>query len=244
MSKKIEITTDLVIQVKTLFDQKIGARQIAKQLGISRWIVQKTCKVIGVYNIGRHRPKIIPNRIEYRCIDCNEIKPISAFRMRKRNGRVSYESCCLACEAIRNNGRLKKRAKILRENDPNFVIRRSVSYMIWKGLKNTNSSKNGESCLSFLPYSIEELRSHLEAQFEPWMTWDNHGRYIKSKWDDSNLETWNWQIDHIIPQSDLPYSSMEEDNFKRCWDLSNLRPFSAKQNNLDGTGKTRHNIAA
>lgn len=42
------------------------------------------------------------------------------------------------------------------------------------------------------------------------MNWDNWGAY--------------WHIDHIYPVSLLPYSSMEEDNFKRCWALDNLRP--------------------
>jgi hypothetical protein len=33
---------------------------------------------------------------------------------------------------------------------------------------------------------------------------------------------------------------MEDDNFKKCWALNNLRPLSAKQNILDGTTKIRH----
>jgi len=39
------------------------------------------------------------------------------------------------------------------------------------------------------------------------------------------------------PQSDLLYISMSEDNFKKCWALSNLRPYSAKQNLLDSNRK-------
>jgi hypothetical protein len=34
---------------------------------------------------------------------------------------------------------------------------------------------------------------------------------------------------------------MEDENFIKCWKLSNLRPLSAKQNWLDGINKTRHN---
>jgi hypothetical protein len=51
-------------------------------------------------------------------------------------------------------------------------------------------------------------------------------------------ETWN--LDHIVPRSDLPYASMTEDNFKKCWALSNMRPYSAKQNMIDGTTRARH----
>lgn len=57
------------------------------------------------------------------------------------------------------------------------------------------------------------------------MTWKNWGIY--------NSETWIWQIDHIIPQSKLPYVSMGNENFIKCWALDNLRPYSAKQNIYD-----------
>ena len=66
------------------------------------------------------------------------------------------------------------------------------------------------------------------------MTWENHGVYNLNTWDDNDQSTWKWNIDHIIPQSKLPYTSMEDDNFKKCWALENLRPYSAKQNIIDG----------
>jgi hypothetical protein len=66
------------------------------------------------------------------------------------------------------------------------------------------------------------------------MTWDNQGKYDRKNWDDNAPTTWTWNIDHIIPHSSLPYSSMEDDNFKKCWALNNLRPLSAKQNLIDG----------
>ena len=97
------------------------------------------------------------------------------------------------------------------------------------------------SCLKFLPYAIQQLKDHLEKQFESWMNWENQGKYIVNEWDDNNTKTWKWQIDHIMPQSDLPYKSMEDENFKICWALSNLRPLSAKQNLIDGTTRIRHN---
>jgi len=66
------------------------------------------------------------------------------------------------------------------------------------------------------------------------MTWKNYGSYCVNLWDDNDCSTWTWNIDHIIPQSKLPYISMDDDNFKICWALENLRPLSAKQNLIDG----------
>ena len=72
------------------------------------------------------------------------------------------------------------------------------------------------------------------------MNWNNHGLYRKNIWDDNDPLTWTWQLDHIIPHSVLPYKSMEDENFKKAWALSNLRPLSAKQNLLDDATKIRH----
>jgi hypothetical protein len=76
-------------------------------------------------------------------------------------------------------------------------------------------SKKGESVMKYLPYTIAALKEHIERQFEPWMTWDNHGE---------------WHIHHIKPHSKLPYKSMNDTNFHICWALENLMPLEAKEN--------------
>ena len=133
----------------------------------------------------------------------------------------------------------RKYNKRRRSVDPFFKIRNYVSKQIWCVLKKNNSNKNKLSITKFI--DVKKLFSHIESQFEPWMNWDNYGKYDLNTWDENNSNTWTWQLDHIIPQSDLPYVSMEDDNFKKCWNLSNLRPYSSKLNVLDGTNRIRHN---
>lgn len=133
-----------------------------------------------------------------------------------------------------------RRRRIRRITDPQFRIRDCLSSRINSHLQSGGGSKNGNSCLDYLPYTINELKQHLEKQFEPWMNWDNHGRYNALIWDDKNVSTWTWQIDHIIPHSIFHYASMGDKNFRKCWALNNLRPLSAKQNWLDGIHRTRH----
>jgi hypothetical protein len=115
-----------------------------------------------------------------------------------------------------------------------------VSRSINTFLKSHGYSKNKKSTKDYLQYSISELKEHLEKQFEPWMNWQNHGKYNAKTWDDNDSSTWTWQLDHIVPHSKFKYTSMEDQSFKECWALSNLRPYSAKQNILDGTSKKRH----
>jgi hypothetical protein len=77
--------------------------------------------------------------------------------------------------------------------------------------------------LKYLSYSIDELRSHLESGFESWMNWDNYGS--------PTFKERRWNID---PQSVLTYTSMEDENFKKCWDLTNLRAIDAIKNSKKG----------
>lgn len=126
-------------------------------------------------------------------------------------------------------------------NDPAFRLRANISRSVNISLQKNGSSKNGQSIVQYFDYTFSELKEHLERQFESWMTWDNQGSYNFEIWDDNDPTTWTWQLDHIIPQSDLPYTSMTEDNFKKCWAIENLRPLSAKQNIIDGASRARHN---
>lgn len=135
----------------------------------------------------------------------------------------------------RNKKYRKKRLKI----DLEYRLRRQISTSIHNALVREGGGKNGGSILDYLPYTIDQLKTHLESLFEPWMTWKNWGLYKPHTWNDNDQNTWTWQIDHIIPQSELLYSSMEDENFQRSWALSNLRPLSAKANIIDGA-LTRH----
>jgi hypothetical protein len=136
----------------------------------------------------------------------------------------------------KRNKQLKQRFK----TDPVFKLRHYVASSIRDAMRRKNAYKNGQSSIKYLSYSIKELYGHLESKFEPWMNWKNWGVYNPKLWDDNDQSTWKWQLDHIIPQEDLPYKTMEDENFKKCWALENLRPLSAKQNVLDGVYKLRH----
>jgi hypothetical protein len=125
-------------------------------------------------------------------------------------------------------------------NDPVFRMRLIVSVSINSQLKSLGFSKDNVSCIKYLSYSVQELKDHIESLFEPWMTWENCGNYDSKTWKDDDQSTWTWQLDHIIPHSEFYYTSMEDRSFQDCWALSNLRPYSAKQNVIDGSTRARH----
>lgn len=135
---------------------------------------------------------------------------------------------------LNNKDKIYFKQKQKYHNNPNLKIRKAISSIVRSKLLNNNSSKNSLSIVKFLPYSIQDLRSHLENQFEDWMNWENYGSYKRDIWIDNDQSTWTWQIDHVIPHANFTYTSMQDKDFIECWALTNLRPLSSKQNLLDG----------
>lgn len=140
-----------------------------------------------------------------------------------------------------NRPEIKERRKIRKKQrqvlNPFLKVKLNISRIINSIL---HGNKKNSSIWNFLNYTKEQLKNHIESLFEPWMNWDNYGKYNVNFWDDNNSITWTWSLDHIIPHSDLPYDSMDHPNFKKCWTLENLRPLSAKQNIIDGATRIRH----
>jgi hypothetical protein len=130
--------------------------------------------------------------------------------------------------------RVSKRTVERRKEEPVFNLRTRISRSIASALKRMNGSKGGASCLDFLPYSFQELIKWISDKWEPWMNWNNYGAYRIDTWKDDDSSTWTWQLDHIKPHSSFYYTSMDCQEFRDCWALTNLRPLSAKQNVIDG----------
>lgn len=83
----------------------------------------------------------------------------------------------------------------------------------------TSDAKAGRKTFELLGYTVTELKEHLERQFQPGMSWDNHGRGEGC-----------WHIDHIIPISAHNFTTPDDIDFKRAWALSNLRPLWESDN--------------
>lgn len=114
-------------------------------------------------------------------------------------------------EAYRAWRRQNEKARA--EINPSFRLYRRVKASIHLSL--TDKAKD-HKWAELLGWTVDDLRRHLEAQFEPWMNWENYGA--------------EWHIDHIIPRAAFNYESPNDIDFKRCWALDNLRPLAAREN--------------
>ena len=109
---------------------------------------------------------------------------------------------------------IRKYTNKRRLNDSKYRLRKSMSCAIQGGLKAKKLRKGWQT---LVPYTLEELKLHLESKFTKGMTWENYGKD-------------GWHIDHIIPQSLFRYDSYNHPAFHACWALSNLQPLWADEN--------------
>ncbi len=196
-------------------------------------IIKEKKKIFAINN----KEKISKQRKNFREINKERIQADKREYYKNNKEKIfSYQKNNII--AINSYRRQYKKNRL--QEDSIFKLREYISCYINRTIIKNGSSKNNHSIMEYLPYTIQELKDHLEKQFEPWMSWKNHGIYRKNKWKQDEISTWTWQLDHIIPQASLPFSSMKDENFKRCWNLENLRPLSAKQNFEDGVTRIRH----
>jgi len=126
-----------------------------------------------------------------------------------------------------NYEKIKKYRKCWQKNkrdaDPAYRLRYNVGRAVRSALIKAGYSKSNASFFDYVDYTAKELKCHFELLFESWMNWNNYGNYKIG-----GIQRWN--IDHIVPQSKLPYDSMAHENFKKCWALHNLRPMESIEN--------------
>ena len=102
-----------------------------------------------------------------------------------------------------------------------YRLRIIISTSMMRSIKKNKTNKR---LYRYLGYTIEELKEHLEHQFEDWMNWDNLGLT-------ANKEKETWQIDHIIPVNTFNIKEIGDEEFRKCWALDNLRPLDSYINN-------------
>jgi hypothetical protein len=103
-----------------------------------------------------------------------------------------------------------QRERIL--NDLNFKMRKGIRSAVCNALRGNIKYIHA---IDLLGCSLEDLRRHIERQFQPGMTWENWGRY-------------GWHIDHIIPVSYFDMADPEQQ--KQAWHYTNLQPLWAEDN--------------
>lgn len=98
--------------------------------------------------------------------------------------------------------------------DPVYRIGRRLRTRIWHALKGSGATK-ADTFARLTGCSVEALRSHLEKQFKPGMSWKNYGLR-------------GWHIDHITPCAAYDLSDPKQQ--QQCFHYTNLQPLWAEEN--------------
>jgi hypothetical protein len=128
------------------------------------------------------------------------------------HGRI--KSQCKECggSSICEHGRRKSRCK---ECDPNGYLTSIMRSRVWSALKHyspTNKTKN-KTTMEYVGCNIDNVRTHLEAQFSEGMTWEKQGE---------------WHIDHRRPCASFNLDNEEERHM--CFHYTNLQPMWGPDN--------------
>jgi hypothetical protein len=116
-------------------------------------------------------------------------------------------------DKIRERKREETRRRYL---NPQNRIESSIRRRIGKLLRGTLKPDHSEALLGC---SFEEFMNYISAKFKPGMSMENYGR--------------KWHIDHIMPCS--AFDMRDEDQARRCFHFTNLRPLWAKENLRKGS---------
>ncbi len=129
---------------------------------------------------------------------------LQEIKNRKKTHKIDLKS-------KRKNRRIWENKKLA--TDPNYKLSKSMRRRLHHALKGRKSY----STEVLLGCKIAELKTHLEKQFKPGMTWENYGK---------------WHIDHIFPISKVDLQ--DTDQLLKVMKYTNLQPLWAKDNIIKG----------
>lgn len=188
----------------------------------------------------------------YICSKCKIEKYISEFP--KASDRTSgHRSSCKECEHIRSseyhkNNKEKinkrksknfkdkkeyylesqrKRLAFKKKNSDLFKAKVSIRKLINISFRRSSFAKTGKT-VDILGMDIQEFMKYISSKFDPWMNWNNYGKY-------NGEFNYGWDLDHIIPIS----SAKTEEDIIKLNHYTNFQPLCSKvnrdikRNNLD-----------
>ena len=184
----------LIKREEILFKQKEKYKRL-KKLGLLKKYDSEYYK--------KNKEKALENQRRYRATEKGKIKDLK-YR-KKRGSKIS------ANFFQRNKKRILEKKYLRLKTDPNFKMKHVLGVRIRKVLKGI--IKKSESTQILVGCTIEELWIHLEKQFKPGMTKENHGK---------------WHVDHIKPCSSFDLTKASEQ--RECFHYTNLQPLWASEN--------------
>lgn len=153
------------------------------------------------------------------CVTCRQQWWQQQYQKLKQN--PDYVEASLRRSGLYNKANPKKyRASATkctrnkRRNDPEYRLLGILRGRVGAALRGVGAKRAARTS-ELVGCTIPELRSHLQAMFQPGMTWENHARD-------------GWHIDHIKPCALFDLTDPAQQ--RECFHYTNLQPLWAADN--------------
>jgi hypothetical protein len=175
------------------------------------------------------------------CTKCSIEKPLLDFYSHPKTQDGKQSSCKACCiktqkphtqkyfknhpEKFKGNSEITKQWRVNQKKiSPLFKLRENISSLMCNSFKRACNGKHSKQSKTseILGCTISEFITHLQSQFKPGMTLENHGQGVGK-----------WNIDHIIPIS----SAKTEEEIYKLSHHSNLQPLWWEENMAKGAKK-------
>jgi len=148
------------------------------------------------------------------------LKRVKNYYQENKEGKKGY----IKNYKINNPDKIRLWNKKYRENNREKLIEycknsykkyyKKIGLAIGRSLKDNKAGRQWESIVG---YTLSDLIKHLKSTIPEGYTWND---YLNGK----------LHIDHILPIRLFQFNSTEDEEFKQCWNLYNLRLLSEKDN--------------
>ena len=138
---------------------------------------------------------------DFLCFRCNKV--------RDKSRRRQSNTTCSVCKSCYN-----KQRNDYRKNNGHAFKRSNAQSYLNHVINGQLLAKRGSVAYKMFGATREELRSHIENQFEDGWNWENRGDV--------------WEIDHIRPYSSFDLT--DDKQYRECCNYKNIRPLSVKEN--------------
>lgn len=139
-----------------------------------------------------------------------EKKNANSRRWRKNNREKYRASQRKSIQRPEYKKKVNARAKERYRTDPVYRIKRILSSRLRSAL---NGNIKSASTMKLVGCSVQHVKDHLEKQFQPGMTWENHGK---------------WHVDHMLACDTFDLEDPEQQ--RRCFHWTNLQPLWGPEN--------------
>lgn len=193
-----------------------------------RIVAESTKIILSEINKGENHPRWKGGKLKVVCKYCNKVFKTDRYMIKKGWGNYCSRKCFyssqIGCKWTEEQKRKKWKGGIKESSKRTYnklknTLKYCINHRIRSGIQQSlkKGIKNNRIWQSLVEYNTEQLKRHLKSTMPDNCSWQD---FLNG----------DLHIDHIIPISEFEFDKPEDLQFKKCWELENLRLLSKIEN--------------